>query len=277
MERIKQAIEKARQQTGQHSTPVPPPPVAASVTNQGPEIGEIRYSHTQVVKLDPEHLERNRIVAYNKSSTMGWAFDLLRTQVLQKMDENGWRTLAIVSPTPEAGKTMVAINLAMSIAHHTSKSALLVDFDLRRPKIGSYLGLPMAKSLNDLLEGQAEMQDILVNLGLPRLVVLPTKKPVPHSSETLSSGKIHNLITEMRDRYDSRIVIFDLPPLLNSDDAISVLPKMDCVLMVVGNGMSTRQEIEDSMRHLSEDRLVGTVLNKAEVDRKVYYYGEAAS
>jgi len=272
MERIKQAIEKARQQTGQHTAPLPPPPpVAASVTSQGPEIGEIRYSHTQVVKLDPEHLERNRIVAYNKSGTMGWAFDLLRTQVLQKMDENGWRTLAIVSPTPEAGKTMVAINLAMSIAHHTSKSALLVDFDLRRPKIGSYLGLPMAKSLNDLLDGQAEIQDILVYPGLPRLVVLPTKKPVPHSSETLSSGKIHNLITEMRDRYDSRIVIFDLPPLLNSDDAISVLPKMDCVLMVVGNGMSTKQEIEDSMRHLSSANLIGTVLNKAEVDTRAYY------
>lgn len=269
MEKIKQAIERAKQQAPDMSVT---PRQAAGPSAQSAEIGQVNYDRTKVVTLNAEHLERNRIVSYNKNSPMGWAFDLLRTQVLQKMDEHGWRTLGITSPTPEAGKTVVAINLAMSIAHHTTKTAMLADFDLRRPRIGAYLGLPMEKSLNNLLAGDAELQDILVNPALPRLVILPTKKPVSHSSEVLSSPRVGALIAELRARYESRIVIFDLPPLLSTDDAIAVLPKIDCILMVVANGMNTKQELEESLHHLPEATLVGTVLNKAEAEPRAYYY-----
>ncbi len=243
---------------------------ANSKTELSAQLSALNYVQTQVVPLRAEHLERNRIVAYNKNSNMGWAFDLLRTQVLKIMEDNGWRTLAITSPTPEAGKTVLAINLAMSIAHYTTKTALLVDFDLRRPSVGAYLDLPMAKSLNDLLAGEAELQEVLVNPTLPRFVVLPTRKAFSHSTEMLSSPKVGNLISELRERYESRIVIFDLPPLLSSDDAITVLPKFDCVLLVVANGMNSKKEIEDSLHHLGSANLIGTVLNKAEPESRTY-------
>ena len=207
-------------------------------------LNALSYVQTKVVPLRPDHLERNRIVAYNKNSNMGGAFDLLRTQVLKVMEENGWRTLAITSPTPEAGKTVLAINLAMSIAHHTTKTALLVDFDLRRPTVGACLGLPMEKSLNEYLADEAELQEVLVNPTLPRFVVLPTRKPIPLSTEVLSSPAVSHLISDLRERYNSRVVIFDLPPILSSDDVITVLPKFDCVLLVVANGMNSKKEIE---------------------------------
>jgi protein-tyrosine kinase len=271
MEKIKLAIEKARQQAPAMASVRDQTVIAPSPSSPTTQLDSMSYAQTKTVPLDAAHLERHRIVAYNKNSTMSWAFDLLRTQVLKLMEENGWRTLAITSPTPEAGKTVVAINLAMSIAHHTTKTALLVDFDLRRPKVGSYLGLPMERSMNDLLSGDAKLQDVLVNPSLPRFVVLPTKRPVAHSTEMLSSPKVADLITDLRDRYDSRIVIFDLPPLLNTDDAIAVLPKIDCVLMVVANGLNTQKEIEDSIHHLPEANLIGTVLNKAEIQPRSYY------
>jgi protein-tyrosine kinase len=203
---------------------------------------------------------------------MSMNFDLLRTKVLQKMEENGWRTMAMTSPNPGAGKSVVAINLAMSIAQQTSKTAMLVDFDLRRPKIGEYLGLPMDKSLNDFLNGTSGLPEVLVNPDFPKLVVLATKTPVKKSSEMLSSKKISGLIKELRERYESRIVIFDLPPVLVADDAIALLPQIDCILMVVADGMSTRREIEDSLRHLPADKLVGIVFNKAELMSMDYYY-----
>ncbi len=279
MERIKQAIEKVKSQnSGEVSR-------RSEARSSGPdntanqrspksheELADIRYDYTRVVKLRKDHLEKSRIVAFDKSDPKCMTFDLLRTHVLQKMQENGWRTLAITSPTPEAGKTVVAINLAMSIAQQTNKTAMLVDFDLRRPKVGSYLGIHVEKSLNDLLEGTAELQEVLVNPDMPRLVVLPTKSAVKHSSETLSSKKIADLIKDLRERYKSRIVIFDLPPLLVTDDAIALLPQIDCVLMVVANGMSTKREIEDSLRLLPTATLIGTILNKADVDPKAYYY-----
>lgn len=279
MERIKQAIEKVKKQHSSGADPlaqshqdhqgITATPRAAQAHH---ELEDISYKHTRVVKLRAEHLEKNRIVAFNKNDPKSMIFDLLRTHVLQKMEENGWRTLAITSPTPEAGKTVVAINLAMSIAQQTNKSAMLVDFDLRRPNIGAYLGIPMEKSLNDLLEGTAELPDVLVNPDMPRLVVLPTRNPVKKSSETLSSKKIADMIKDLRARYESRIVIFDLPPVLVTDDAIALLPQIDCVLMVVANGMSTKREIQDSLRLLPAENLIGTILNKAEVEPVGYYY-----
>lgn len=278
MERIKQAIEKVKSQNfGGPDRTQSRPSNQDKVTGPRPfksyeELADIRYDYTRVVKLRKEHLEKSRIVAFDKSDPKCMTFDLLRTHVLQKMQENGWRTLAITSPTPEAGKTVVAINLAMSIAQQTNKTAMLVDFDLRRPKVGAYLGIHMEKSLNDLLDGTAELRDVLVNPDIPRLVVLPTKNSVKHSSETLSSKKTADLIKDLRERYHSRIVIFDLPPLLVTDDAIALLPQIDCVLMVVANGMSTEHEIEDSLRLLPLENLIGTVLNKADADPKAYYY-----
>ncbi|GAB6407931.1 CpsD/CapB family tyrosine-protein kinase [Pseudomonas sp. MHK4] len=241
-----------------------------SSSGQPAPLNALSYVQTKVVPLRAEHLERHRIVAYNKNSNMGWAFDLLRTQVLKAMEENGWRTLAITSPTPEAGKSVLAINLAMSIAHHTTKTALLVDFDLRCPKVGSYLGLPMEKSLNELLTNEAELQEVLVNPTLPRFVVLPTREPIPLSTEVLSSPAVGELIVDLRERYNSRIVIFDLPPVLSSDDVITILPKFDCVLLVVANGMNTKKEIEESLHHLGRANLIGTVLNKSGPAKRPY-------
>lgn len=267
MERIKQAIEKVKTQ---HPGQVVPPPISRIYTPAVPHTQEpaqplegIRYSQTRVVKLRSEHLERTRIFSFNKNDPTSIKFDVLRTQILQTMEEKGWRTLAITSPTPEVGKTVVGINLAMSIAQQSNKTAMLVDFDLRHPRIGSYLGLSMKKSLNDYLTGGAELPEILVNPDMPRLVILPTVSAVPNPAEILSSRKVADLIKDLRQRYESRIVIFDLPSLLYSDDAIAVIPQIDCILLVVANGMCTKREVEDSLRHLSKSNLLGTVFNKA--------------
>lgn len=278
MERIKQAIEKVKGQNindsgrEQPRSGIPGAMFRQRTAQGHDELINISYEYTRVVKLQKKHLEEHRIVAFDKSDPKCMTFDLLRTHVLQKMEEKGWRTLAITSPTPESGKTVVAINLAMSIAQQTNKTAMLVDFDLRRPKVGSYLGIGMERSLNDLLDGTAELQDVLVNPDIPRLVVLPTGRAVRNSSETLSSTMISDLIKELRERYKSRIVIFDLPPLLVTDDAIALLPQVDCVLMVVANGMSTKQEIQDSLQLLPAANVIGTILNKADVEQKAYYY-----
>jgi len=287
MERIKAALEKARAEKAQKAKQAQPVESVAvqteSVENERAEertlqkqektLENLEYQQTRVTRLNYDHLEQRRIISFNKHNLLSNSFDLLRTQVLQKMEQNGWKTLAITSPTPEAGKTVIAINLAMSIAHQTDKTAMLVDFDLRKPKVGQYLGLDLDKSLNDYLDPKASvnLEDIIINPQLPRFVVLPTAKKTENSSEVLSSSKVTNLISELKSRYDDRYVIFDLPPLLNTDDAIAVLPQIDCVLMVVANGGSTKQEIEESLRHLPDTNLLGVVLNKAEEVTRSYY------
>jgi hypothetical protein len=273
MERIRQALEKARRERidaevigspGRHARVVTPGADA--------DLSAIRYSRTRVAALDAGHLDDRRIVAHDKSDPMSRPFDLLRTQVLQKMDGKGWRTLAVTSPAPGAGKTVVAINLAISIAQQTQTSAMLVDFDLRDPRVGAYLGLANDVSLNEVLEGAAELPDALIHPGIPRLVVLPAARTVAHPSEVLASKRVAALVAELRARYASRIVIFDLGPLLGTDDALAVLPQMDCALLVVGEGMSSQGEIEQSLRYVGAGNLVGVVLNGVAAAARPYAY-----
>ena len=274
MEKIKDALSKAKvRRSSQVRQPLDEvKPANNKFTQIDDELKSIVYSDTSVVQLDPVHLENNRIVAQNDSNPASWIFDTLRTQVLQKMEENNWRTVAIISPTPASGKSFVSINLAISIAKQPQKSVMLVDFDLRRPRIAQYLGLNQEKSFNDFLNGEAKLSDIIVNPSIPQLTVIPTNKPVKKSSESLSSSRIKNLIVELKERYDSRIVIFDLPPILNADDAMVLLPQVDCVLLVVGNGLHTESEISETMRLLSRYNILGVVVNKAEVEQRNYYY-----
>ena len=274
MEKIKQAIEESKRNRSESKpSQTASPPTRSRQHDNTDANSDIVYEHTRVVSVNPEHLARNRIVAFNKNDHLSLGFDILRTQVISKMLENGWRTLAITSPTQGCGKTVVSINLAMSIAHHTDRTAMLVDFDLRRPSVAKYLGLPQGPSLNDVFSGDATVAEALVNLGLDRFVVLPTAMPVSHSSEMLSSRKVTNLIQEFRERYAERIVMFDLTPVLGSDDAMIMLSQVDCVLVVVGNGMVSKAQLMESMRYIDSNKLLGTVLNKAESkqSQKEYY------
>lgn len=280
MERIKLAIEKAKTHREGHlvslDSPIAHvpgrPALVEAVNPQGDEDTEIHYLQTPVVELDEAQLENQRIVAHRKSHPASWAFDLLRTQVLQKMDENGWRTLAVTSPTMESGKTVVAINLAIGIAQQTNRTSLLVDLDLRRPRVASTLGLHREVSLNHVLSGNARVEDAMVNPGMPRFVVLPTQDPIPSSAEVLGSSKVAALMNELREKYADRVVVVDLPPVLAADDVLAILPRIDCVLMVVANGTSTRKEIEEAMNRLSKSNLLGVVLNKDDAPSANAYY-----
>lgn len=267
MERIKQAIEKARQQAMLQGTLVPDDSPRHAGRDWSDDLASVRR-----VELDPAHLEAHRVVSLDGSNPYRREFDLLRTQVLQKLDEHGWRTLAVTSPTLESGKTVVAINLAMSIAHYQDRPVLLVDFDLRRPKIASYLGIDSGRSLNDAISGTAGLLECMVSAGLPRFYVLPTLQSVAGAAEVLSAERVASIIHELRTRYPGLVIIFDLPPVNAVDDAIAVMPRMDCALLVVGSGVSTRRELEESQRHLARTHVVGMVVNKAAGQRRPAAY-----
>lgn len=270
MERIKLAIDKARQHA-QLPQGTELGQVVRAAPSRGPAAtASLIAARTHV--LDAKHLAANRIVAFQRLGPSRLPFDLLRTQVLQKMQENGWKTLAVTSPSVHSGKTVVAVNLAMTVALHPEHNAVLVDFDLRRPSVSTVLGLGSGPSLPDVLSGEAELQEALVDVGLPQLTVLPTGRAVPGSAEVLGSARVAQLIDRLKGSSVRGITIFDLPPVTAVDDVIAVLPKIDCVLMVVGNGTSTKREIEESQRHLARANVVGYVLNMAAVTTRTGDY-----
>jgi Mrp family chromosome partitioning ATPase len=224
----------------------------------------IEYSTTQTFVPRPALLESNRILDPSRSTAATAAFKILRTQVLQRMSEHQWRSLAVVSPNGEEGKTTTAVNLAISLASDQWHTVLLVEFDLRRPKIAKMLGIDPEMGADDLLRGNARIEECLYHPeGFDRLVVLPVRAAMPNSSETLAGPGCRALVAELRERYPDRLLVFDLPPILGSDDTLAFLPQVECALVVVAEGVTPRDDLLRSMELLRNSPVVGTVLNRA--------------
>ena len=225
------------------------------------------------VHLKARHLESTRIVAHDGSGEHGRYYDMLRTQVLQEMDKRSWQFLAVTSPTPACGKTVTACNLAMSIARLPERSVLLVDLDLRKPMLADYLGLGKSAGVLGILEANAALRETVVQatIGTTDLLVLPGSVASSRSSEWMASQRMNSLLQAIKRDFRSRIVIFDLPPLLLGDDVISILPRMDAILLVAGAGSSTVSDIRECQKHLQRTPVIRLVVNKVAASAGSYY------
>ena len=235
------------------------------------EIGRIEYRRTRVAPVSAEVLERNRLIS-DPRSPMASAYRTLRTQVLQRVREHDWRSIAVLSPAPADGKTLSAINLSMSLARDVHHTVLLADLDLCRPSVHRYFELEPALGLNDHLTNGAPLEDVLINPGVQRLVIAPTTRPVDNSSELLASERARALVTELAERYPARIVVYDLPPVLATDDAVAFLPHVDAVLLVMRDGKTLQRDVQRTLELIQSRPLLGTVLNRAAVHDLPYYY-----
>lgn len=232
----------------------------------------ISYSTTRVSPYDPLHWEQNRIVAHSKQDLRAVVFDKLRTFVLQEMNRKGWSKVAVTSPVPNNGKTVTSINLALSMARHPDTTVLLADFDMKRPTVAKYMGLERGPSLGDYFAGETQLSDAMVNPGVDGLVVLPSFGEVRNSSELLSGAESHELARELGERYAGRKIIFDLPPLLTSDDASAFLPAVDCVILVASAGETRSAELRESVKLLDGAQILTSVLTKSHQEVWSYDY-----
>lgn len=264
MDRIRQALDLARQERDRGFDPEAK--VHQSFESRAaPTLpAEIQYTNTQVFTPDAGALEAKRIVNPSGNDAAAAAFRMLRTQVIQRMDENGWRSIAILSPSAEDGKTTTAINLAVSLANDRRHTVLLVDCDLRRPTIAQTLGIKPEHGIDDVLHGDAQIEQCLYHPeGFDRFVVLPARAALVNSSAALAGPQGRALVADLRGRYPERIVVFDLPPVLGADDALAFLPLIECGLIVVAERTTRRDELLRCMELLRKTPIVGTVLNRA--------------
>jgi Mrp family chromosome partitioning ATPase len=245
--------------SGPPSEAAPHVPLAASGV---PAV--IAYTRTRVFAPSSSVLERNRVLHSGSLDPAAAAFRMLRTQVLQRMDANGWRTLAIFSPTAHDGKTTTAINLAVSLASDRLHTVLLVDFDFRRPTVAERLGIEPEHGSDDAMTGRAPVEHCLYHPeGFDRLVVMPARGALTNSSEILAGPRGREIVRELRARYPERIILYDLPPVLTADDALSFAPLVECGLVVAAEGLTRRNDLVRTVELLYKTPLVGTVLNRA--------------
>jgi protein-tyrosine kinase len=274
MERIKQALERAREQRADPFAPAPTQAPNARKRDHSPATAPVQivYTQTRQLEVDPEYLRNNRVIS-SLTDPVAEPYKILRTKVLQRMRANNWRSLAITSPTEGCGKTLTAINLAISIAREVNQTVLLVDLDLKRPQVQRYLTNNEQPGITDYLVRDRPVSELLFNVkGVDRLVVLPGHDSITHSSEILSSPRMATLIEEMKSRYPSRIVLLDMPPLLVCDDVLAFSPHLDAVLLVAADGETDQEDLKRTTAMLDQVNLLGIALNKSSAPNSGYYY-----
>jgi len=263
MEKIALAVQRALhdETPGQARIGVVPGAVAAPAHPE-PRTGRITYIRTPTVAIAPRVLERHRVTSVNADTTAD-AFKLLRTQILMEMRKNDWQTLAVTSPNKGAGKSTIALNLAISFALEVDYTSLLVDADLRDPDVRHMLELEPGPGLADYLVGKAPLEDLLIHPDIGHLVVLPGGAPVAKSSELMRSPMMAELVRELRNRYRDRLIVFDVPPILAGADTLALSGYMDATIMIAEERKTKRADLERSFELLAHSNLIGVVLNKS--------------
>lgn len=202
-------------------------------------------------------------------------FRALKTKIFYTMNGNAPRTLLITSALPFEGKSMVAANLAITLAQGAREHALLVDCDFRKPCLHKLFGLTPEKGLADYLSGNADILAILSKTDTPKITLLPVGKKPLNPLDLLASAKMKQLVQELKTRYNDRYIIFDSSPIQLASETRFLLSQVDGVILVVQAGKTDRRIVQKIIQDMDKEKLLGVVLNclpKSISNQQYYYY-----
>lgn len=228
------------------------------------------YETSRSVRLEPKVMAENRCVAFQGGEPEADAYRVLRTRILHRIQKGRCNTLMVTSALPGEGKTLTAINLALSFSKEFSQTVLLVDCDLRRQSVHEVLGYQAEKGLVNYLVDGEPLTDLIVWPGIEKLTVISGGRTMTDSSELLGSPGMNSLVSEMKSRYQDRLIIFDVPPLFVGADALAFAPLVDHILMIVRAEKTSGKDVANALKLLPQGKVLGTVLNcgRAKADMK---------
>jgi non-specific protein-tyrosine kinase len=238
-----------------------PPPAKSTMDGQ---VGRVspNYVESRMVELDYRRIENNRCVGLLPDAAEHDAYKMLRIQIGQRMQANGWNTLMVASPRPAEGRTVTAINLAAMFAREYQRTVLLVDADLRRQSVQALLGYENHKGLVDHLLDGCPIKDIIVWPGVEKLTIISGGRTIHESAELLGSSQMAAFMQEIRQRYRDRFIILDTPPLLDSADTLALAPLVDGIVVVVDAGKTPMPDIQKALALLPQEKILGLVMNR---------------
>ena len=269
MKKIQQALERKRAERsplGSSSTMS----VAAAPTVAAIDLGDLTL---RKIAPDKKRLRENRVFLGMERESVAMAYKVLRTKVYQTLNKNGWKTLGITSSSQSEGKSLTSLNLALSLSGSVYQTVILIDFDMRRPSLARKMEYEPEFGLADYYTRDVPLTDILLQVEGTDMLLLPGKGSLEDASEWISSHKTERLMNELSQMFPSHYLIVDLPPVLAVDDVMAFGANMDCCLVVAAEGMTKKEELEESLRVLEFNNVLGVILNKSgEAQMGRYYY-----
>ena len=276
MEKLQIALEKARAsraQTAQEavSGATPPAEGASVAPDQAPatpaapdqplDAQDELWGAFPSLEIDKRQMEASRLLSY-EGGKLAAPFDILRTKLVRAAQAEKWRRIAVVSPGAGAGKTTTLVNLAFSLGRQSDLRTIALDFDLRRPALHRVLGQKPKQGMADVIYGRIGFDQHGRRLNR-NLVFGMNDQPARNSSEILQSHQTATLLTALEDTLDPDYMLFDMPPMLLTDDSYGFLSHVDAALIVVEAERTPMAQVDVVERQVAEvTNVLGVVLNK---------------
>ena len=229
-------------------------------------------------------LDRGRLASYGitlpsagRSRTVE-EFRLIKRNLMTQLsqsnslaDQRSTRIIMVTSARPGEGKTFISLNLALAFASERDVKALLVDVDTQHSSIQTILGIPAKQGIVDVLSGNCELSEALIQTSIPNLLVLPAGQGGPHVPEFFSSNQMAMLMSEMTQCFGDRYIIIDTPPCMASTDAAALAPLVGQIVFIVEAHHTQQMEIESSLSMLSACPRISLLLNKSDTMSGEYF------
>ena len=223
-----------------------------------------------VTLLKPGDKKMEDIVLREPQSSQSESYKVIRTSILLSSAVRPPKNILVTSMFPGEGKTVTSVNLAMTIAQ-SELSVLLIDSDLRKPRIHKIFGLDNTRGLSTYLAGASDM-NIVSGGAVANLGIIPSGPIPPNPSELLGSSKMYDLLKELNEKFD--IIIWDSAPLLTVTDSLILSKILDGTIIVTKAGETTFESISRGLKSLSdiESHFLGIIINAFDVKKAAYYY-----
>jgi len=263
MSRIEKALEKAAQLRAGEQPVRMEDKQPATTRPAGTEMpAERRSGSSPIVAISTANPMLTTI--NDPYSAVSEQYRKLKSTVVRMTSQESFRNLIMVaSAVAGEGKSLTAVNLAISLAQELDLTVLLIDADLRRPSIHRYLEFEPALGLSDCLLDGVDPGDAIINTSIGKLSILPAGKEVANPLELFSSRKMQDLLADLKNRYNDRYVIIDTPPLLPFAETRSLGHLVDGIIFVIQEGLAPRESIQEAIEALKGCPILGVLLNNS--------------
>jgi protein-tyrosine kinase len=221
-------------------------------------------------RISPKKLHPRLILVTEPHAQECEQYRTLRTQLFHAAEKNRTQVIVVTSALAGEGKTSTVLNLALAIAQSKEKRILLIDGDLRRPNVASFLGLQPKLGLGETLRGEHDVLNSILCLEGEELYLLPVSQEAENPTELLSSERFGEMLARLREYFD--FILLDSPPVMPFADSRLLANHADAVILVIRAGMAPYETVEKAIDALPRDRILGVVLNGAEHLKEAGYY-----
>ena len=269
MSRIYRALEKAEEEKRQKVKEEPSLKVFEEKAVLKKEAPILRFPEEKIETLVLPSKEETPILIVTPQSFAGEEFRKLKTQIFHRLP-NCPHSILVTSATPEEGKTMVSVNLAIAISQEINKKAMLIDADLRKPSIHLEKS-QNSKGLSNYLSDGIPLSEILINSEIKNLRIITAGSTTGKPSELIGSKRMGNLMESLREQGDNTYIIIDSSPIISTTEPILLSKMVDGIILVVMADRTPRETIQRAVKSIDRQKIIGIVFNQIDLKPSHYY------